>query len=1576
MANKNSLYVQSLVDFILDTKPYHSKLTEVVEEYRFFDEMTVHFEERLFSNTMMKAAWPYSYFSGGVPTGQVTSMHQLVAPNYRKQYFVFGTDENTDLPMVPGAYDPKSFDGPGIVKATFVRADGSEEPIIEGHDVHQSHGAYVFQIHQTVSTQPLVVGRFTDTYEVTDGPFPLAITLPFTNADSLVITGPATQVTLSSISVTGPGVVNVYGLSNDLPYDPLFAEKKDEAVMAHATAVAQAQALDTGNPSSAINLIDALLDEIAFQLTLFPNAAASAELAALQAIISSNNLPSSYEALLNALVNGGTPVIVGYPGWRVDLDTWAPPYNTYVDQRLAQYSTGLYFNEFTDVALREGGALRYEEVYRDDIEITNIVSDPLRAEYEEWTLEAVTPTTFLVRGSVSGVISVATLPGTFTSPQISFTLTAGVNPVAIGTEIALTPQAKITIHAEAPLEAWSLIKVNPLSYSRPLFSSDRYGYILSSTAVRDFVTVLDQTLPTGTIVLTATSSTQFTLTSSADPLYTASVTVGTAFNDGRLAFTIVAGTEYAFQPGDKFFIELLNEAPTAEDLDLYYGYDMDGYDADTVVYNTVNSLVSDYLSTIGFGWDSRFASYDLATFNLQIAQSAVPGRQWRLRALPDLGAPLPLQNSIPTNQLNLLADDDPLNPNATVLFDQPSNTTAEGPQSNIDTDASTDVQLWYANSFELEYLDGGTWTSVGTVPVGSTYSSLVHGISFTLVPSSKPFIASRLTTTQYDTLASTALETVDGGDTISWTVLNEPPVQQGPAGLSSINATHLWIHGDSYHASTPAQWSLTWVNGTQYHLQGIYTTGPMNGSNVFAPPGLLIDTAEGQSYRNDTHGLHWTLYSGLVGQAAGDTLLFETYETRPTFLVHGSVSGWQPDATIGEWYWNGKIGFKLKPPVASLFEGSVLLDTWTSSVGVVSLDSLRIDAPTAVYTIRSHTNGHWTMYRNGRVVADGATVLRDKYVQLTMPTAVLGTYLTLHVVADDHDLSLGHDLAITRTSPGRSLGVGDSLSVTRSEFDDIMLSVKPVDPAHSLTLQPLAPQTIDLRFVDLNALSGVPLSATSPEVAVLQGWIPLLQDRYDTTSSEAVYSDAQTKVVLRAAGTGETIGTVVSLDSTNPSEPVVMQWDSTFASQYMPLNTEVTVVTLGSGVDEHVFVNITEGVRFLLSGGSLSDSALFADELNVGIVEDNQWTILSEYSTDFTATVADGPFGGFLPGFGNMPYDFELGGDLTDPPDDTDPEGFYDAGQPLVDYFLRAQYLSNLMANHPHPVLTAPEADELEQLLARLDNYLVGGSLAATSLSDLIIALNVDLPVNYTPQFSSFGTPALGMAMEIDTTSAASAGTAVVESMTIVADDAAYSYDRYGFDVGELDTREESTAIVLVNNAFPLSVRAATTANHGLSGLASVDGVTLSAGDLVLVKNQTTTSQNGIYTASAGAWTRPTQYNAPSELVLGLEVQVLNGTAHAGSVWEITTAPVLVGTSPIVFNQVLTYNAFDGPLFTADPGGRVINLSLTFDYPGTPKVWIWLPDWSSPASALVEKFSNRLFRLSLPARSEFKLIAG
>ena len=80
------------------------------------------------------------------------------------------------------------------------------------------------------------------------------------------------------------------------------------------------------------------------------------------------------------------------------------------------------------------------------------------------------------------------------------------------------------------------------------------------------------------------------------------------------------------------------------------------------------------------------------------------------------------------------------------------------------------------------------------------------------------------------------------------------------------------------------------------------------------------------------------------------------------------------------------------------------------------------------------------------------------------------------------------------------------------------------------------------------------------------------------------------------------------------------------------------------------------------------------------------------------------------------------------------------------------------------------------------------------------------------------------------------------------------------------------------------SVRIATTANITLSGSQTIDGVTVVANDRVLVKDQTTPAQNGIYVVAAGAWTRATDADSWAELVSAY-VFVEQGTANAESGW-------------------------------------------------------------------------------------------
>ncbi|MDD2728162.1 hypothetical protein [Malikia sp.] len=99
------------------------------------------------------------------------------------------------------------------------------------------------------------------------------------------------------------------------------------------------------------------------------------------------------------------------------------------------------------------------------------------------------------------------------------------------------------------------------------------------------------------------------------------------------------------------------------------------------------------------------------------------------------------------------------------------------------------------------------------------------------------------------------------------------------------------------------------------------------------------------------------------------------------------------------------------------------------------------------------------------------------------------------------------------------------------------------------------------------------------------------------------------------------------------------------------------------------------------------------------------------------------------------------------------------------------------------------------------------------------------------------------------------------------------------------------------------SVVAATTANITLSAPQTIDGVVLVAGDRVLVKDQTTLSQNGIYVVAAAAWTRSTDTDAWSELVSAF-VFVEKGTVNSDSGWTCTVdAGGTIGTTDIAWAQ-------------------------------------------------------------------------
>lgn len=100
------------------------------------------------------------------------------------------------------------------------------------------------------------------------------------------------------------------------------------------------------------------------------------------------------------------------------------------------------------------------------------------------------------------------------------------------------------------------------------------------------------------------------------------------------------------------------------------------------------------------------------------------------------------------------------------------------------------------------------------------------------------------------------------------------------------------------------------------------------------------------------------------------------------------------------------------------------------------------------------------------------------------------------------------------------------------------------------------------------------------------------------------------------------------------------------------------------------------------------------------------------------------------------------------------------------------------------------------------------------------------------------------------------------------------------------------------------SVRAATTTNITLSGAQTIDSVALNIGDRVLVKEQTTASENGIYVVSAGTWSRSSDTNTSSKVTAGMFTFVEEGGTNGDSGFVlITNNPVILGTTDLSFTQ-------------------------------------------------------------------------
>ena len=131
-------------------------------------------------------------------------------------------------------------------------------------------------------------------------------------------------------------------------------------------------------------------------------------------------------------------------------------------------------------------------------------------------------------------------------------------------------------------------------------------------------------------------------------------------------------------------------------------------------------------------------------------------------------------------------------------------------------------------------------------------------------------------------------------------------------------------------------------------------------------------------------------------------------------------------------------------------------------------------------------------------------------------------------------------------------------------------------------------------------------------------------------------------------------------------------------------------------------------------------------------------------------------------------------------------------------------------------------------------------------------------------------------------------------------------------------------ALVRAGGPVKQPVRAATVATITLSGEQTVDGVALKAGDRVLVKNQTTPSQNGIYLVNTESWSRAGDANLATLFTPGFTVYAVEGSQKGGWVFANPANPSLE-TMGLLFVPVSATQAYE-PVAAATTA-NIVNLN-------------------------------------------------
>lgn len=145
-------------------------------------------------------------------------------------------------------------------------------------------------------------------------------------------------------------------------------------------------------------------------------------------------------------------------------------------------------------------------------------------------------------------------------------------------------------------------------------------------------------------------------------------------------------------------------------------------------------------------------------------------------------------------------------------------------------------------------------------------------------------------------------------------------------------------------------------------------------------------------------------------------------------------------------------------------------------------------------------------------------------------------------------------------------------------------------------------------------------------------------------------------------------------------------------------------------------------------------------------------------------------------------------------------------------------------------------------------------------------------------------------------------------------------------DAAHAASKQYVDNVALTGLKLGAEIKTVSTSNIGLSGLATINGYTPVAGDRILVIGQTAQTENGVYDAASGSWSRSTDSDSDAEL-RGYQYLITAGTYVNARYGNTNLSVITIGSTNITYQTISAGEA--DPIFTASPSFSITNTNIS-----------------------------------------------